>query len=297
MSSLDNNQKCIYCQHMNENNLSFCQRCQSLLPSYFFQHYQKNHRLPEHFKKVFASSMENKTVERTLIRSVYKTEWKSIDRIKVENWQIPSALEMEFENERVYPCPQCNVLKEFANPCPECQYPLQLLQSTSLKISIQEILGKEGHLGFQSLLNDRYLHFRHIVTSGDLISMSEGAQAGLIPIVVPRRQHPSLYITSHYYQHSQSKEVRLFNNTEVDEGFFPLFDLRHYPYTYQSRVAAYMIPKDIRVGEVVLLEDLIEDFIGSVRHFAKRLASAPAIWDGTRMVVLYSREHDVKVDM
>ena len=54
-----------------------------------------------------------------------------------------------------------------------------------------------------------------------------------------------------------------------------------------------MIPKDIHIGEVVLLEDIIEDFIGALAPTPKRLPAAPAIWDGARMVVLYSREHDV----
>ena len=55
----------------------------------------------------------------------------------------------------------------------------------------------------------------------------------------------------------------MFNNSDVEDGFYPLFDLRHYPYTYQSRVATYD-SKDIRIGEVVLLEDIIEDFIGAL---------------------------------
>ena len=58
-----------------------------------------------------------------------------------------------------------------------------------------------------------------------------------------------------------------------------------------------MIPKDIRTGEVILIEDLIEDFIGSAQHFAKRLRAAPAIWDGTKMVILYSRTNDVTIDV
>ena len=40
-----------------------------------------------------------------------------------------------------------------------------------------------------------------------------------------------------------------------------------------------MIPKDIRIGEVVLLEDIIEDFIGAL-HRHQRLLTA--IWDGTQ---------------
>ena len=86
-------------------------------------------------------------------------------------------------------------------------------------VSIREILSETSKVGFQSLLKDSYLHFRSITTAGDLHSISEGAQAGFNPVVVPRKQHPSLYITSHYYQNVQTKEVRLFNNSEVEDGF------------------------------------------------------------------------------
>jgi len=247
----------------------------------------------EESKASFATSFEGvyknkESVDFQCInRSLYGSEWKALE------FGDDASEEIEFENERSYNCPKCGQLKTFANPCPSCQYPLQLIQSPSLIVSIREILSETSKVGFKSLLKDSYLHFRSITTAGDLYSISEGAQAGLNPVVVARKQHPSLYITSHYYQNVQTREVRLFNNSDVEDGFYPLFDLRHYPYTYQSRVAAYMIPKDIRIGEVVLLEDIIEDFIGALTPTPKRLPSALAIWDGARMVVLYSRQNDV----
>ncbi len=309
MPSQNKTQQCVFCTHTNNIDRSFCENCDSLLSNYFYlQKENKRQDSDEEEAKIsFSTSFEETYKNRESIdfeninRSLYASEWKALEfgndssekKASRQRDEILVPEEIEFENDRAYHCSQCGHLKPFANPCPSCQYPLQLIKSTSLLVSIREILSGDTKIGFQSLLNDRYLHFRPIATAGDLDSISEGAQAGLNPVVVPRKQHPSLYITGHYHQHIQNKEVRLFNNSQVEDGFYPLFDLRHYPYTYQSRVAAYMIPKDIRIGEVVLLEDIIEDFIGALRPNPRRLPSAPAIWDGARMVVLYSRENDV----
>ena len=63
----------------------------------------------------------------------------------------------------------------------------------------------------------------------------------------------------------------------------------YYPYQFPSPFAAYLVPQDIVVGEMVILEDLIEDIVGA-RHkmHTYRLASAEAMWDGERFII----DHD-----
>ena len=60
----------------------------------------------------------------------------------------------------------------------------------------------------------------------------------------------------------------------------------YYPYQFPSPFAAYLVPQDIVVGEMVILEDLIEDIVGA-RHkmHTYRLASAEAMWNGERFVI------------
>jgi hypothetical protein len=55
---------------------------------------------------------------------------------------------------------------------------------------------------------------------------------------------------------------------------------------FLSPFAAYLLPPDIVVGEIVILEDLIEDIVGA-RHkmHTYRLASAEAMWNGERFVI------------
>jgi hypothetical protein len=60
----------------------------------------------------------------------------------------------------------------------------------------------------------------------------------------------------------------------------------YYPYSFPSKVAAYLLPDDLKVGERVILEDLIEDIVGASHAFGTyRLDSAEAVWNGERFIV------------
>lgn len=65
----------------------------------------------------------------------------------------------------------------------------------------------------------------------------------------------------------------------------------YYPYHFKLPFAAYLIPKDIKVGEHVILEDLIEDFVGSMWNQGDtfRLDSCEAIWNGTDFEILLDK--------
>ena len=60
----------------------------------------------------------------------------------------------------------------------------------------------------------------------------------------------------------------------------------YYPYDFPSKVAAYVLPDDLEVGERVIIEDLIEDIVGASHAWGNyRLASAEAVWNGEKFVV------------
>jgi hypothetical protein len=61
----------------------------------------------------------------------------------------------------------------------------------------------------------------------------------------------------------------------------------YYPYNFESPFAAYLVPPDLQVGEIVMLEDLIEDEIGGEWNQGDtyRLASCMAIWDGKEFIL------------
>jgi len=59
----------------------------------------------------------------------------------------------------------------------------------------------------------------------------------------------------------------------------------YYPYAFPP-LAAYLLPEQLEVGERVVLEDLIEDIVGSSHAWGTyRQDSAEAIWNGEKFVV------------
>ena len=60
--------------------------------------------------------------------------------------------------------------------------------------------------------------------------------------------------------------------------------------------AAYLLPPDIEVGEEVMLDDLIEDMLGTVWNQGDtyRLQCCRARWTGSDFELLYSPEDDAQ---
>ncbi len=63
-------------------------------------------------------------------------------------------------------------------------------------------------------------------------------------------------------------------------------EVTYYPYEFPLKVAAYLLPEDLKVGERVILEDLIEDVVGASHSWGTyRLDSSEAVWNGEKFVV------------
>ena len=59
--------------------------------------------------------------------------------------------------------------------------------------------------------------------------------------------------------------------------------------------AAYLIPKDIKIGERVFVKDLIENFVGQTWNQGNswRLKSCEAIWNGKELEIQFDPKKDV----
>ncbi len=61
------------------------------------------------------------------------------------------------------------------------------------------------------------------------------------------------------------------------------------------QVAAYIIPNDIKEGEIVMIDDLIENFLGF--HYnqggSERLKSCKAIWKNNDLQIQYNPDVDL----
>ena len=144
--------------------------------------------------------------------------------------------------------------------------------------------------------NKNVQELRVIKTARDKDSINKATKKGLSPII--KKVEPSDKIRSKYsvIQNKKTGEIeiigdyrgRLFSD---DNGEFEkVIDWTfYYPYSFVSPFAAYLIPKDIVVGERVFIEDLIEDYIGASWNQGDtyRLESCEAIWNGSVLEIQY----------
>ena len=136
---------------------------------------------------------------------------------------------------------------------------------------------------------------RVIKTARDKDRINEAAKNGFKPLI--KKVEPSDKIRSKYsiVQNTKTGEIEFVGDyrwdSHPDNGEFEtVIDWTfYYPHNFKSPFAAYLIPKDIKTGEIVFIEDLIEDFIGASwnQGDAYRLKSCEAIWNGTDLEIQY----------
>ena len=137
---------------------------------------------------------------------------------------------------------------------------------------------------------------RVIKTARDKDSINKAAKSGLKPLM--KKVEPSDEIRSKYsvVQNNKTGEIEIMGDYRVglhsgDNGaLVTVIDWTfYYPHAFKSPFAAYLIPKDIIIGEKVFVEDLIEDYIGASWNQGDtyRLESCEAIWNGTDLEIQY----------
>lgn len=146
--------------------------------------------------------------------------------------------------------------------------------------------------------HDNPNNLRVIKTARDEAAINQAAKAGLRPLL--RRLKPSRKIRSKFavYQNRKTGEIEVVGDFRAS---FPNEDWEcvigwsdHYPHSFPAPFAAYLIPQDIQKGERVLLEDLIEDFVGKTwnQGDAYRLDSCEAVWTGENLKIQYDPKRD-----
>lgn len=148
--------------------------------------------------------------------------------------------------------------------------------------------------------NDKKIqNLRIIKTARDIDSINKAVEEGFNPLF--RKVEPSQEIQSKYgiFREKKTGEFHVFGDfraigrrqEEYEEIIGWTF---YYPYNFESPFAAYLIPKDIIIGERVMIEDVIEDYVhlkwnqGDVY----RLERCEAIWDGNNLKLQYNEDED-----
>jgi hypothetical protein len=150
---------------------------------------------------------------------------------------------------------------------------------------------------------------RVIKTARDKDRINEAVKNGFRPLI--KKVKPSSKIRSKYavVQNTNTGEIevigdyrsKLYSDNLVPNRLSRIFpEIKidyeividwtfYYPNNFKSPFAAYLIPKDIQIGERVLLEDLIEDYVGGRWNQGDtyRLGSCEAIWNGKDLEIQY----------
>jgi hypothetical protein len=133
-----------------------------------------------------------------------------------------------------------------------------------------------------------------IKTARNKESINEAALNGYRLII--KKVEPSSRIRSKYsvVQHIETGEIEVIGDLRVrldydhDPNFETIIDWTlYYPYNFESPYAAYLIPPDLKYGQRVMVEDIIEDIVAGIwnQGDAYRLESCEAIWNGEDLII------------
>lgn len=130
---------------------------------------------------------------------------------------------------------------------------------------------------------------RTIKTARTEAKINAGAKSGFFPLMKPVVPNPEIHSKYAVFQNPETGEIVVsgdYRSFGQDQSKGPLTQVLdwtyYYPYSFPSPFAAYLLPSDLKVGEHVWLEDLIEDIVGETWNQGNkyRLKSAEAIWNG-----------------
>lgn len=137
---------------------------------------------------------------------------------------------------------------------------------------------------------------RHIKTARSIDEMNNAAKRGFRPIIRQVMPNPEIKGKFQVIQNHSTGEVRQLGDYrsrfDRDEWGVVIPWADYYPYTWEMPFAAYLIPADIQVGEVVVLDDLIEDVVGMRWNQGSnfRLESCKARWTGSDLELILPDE-------
>jgi hypothetical protein len=144
--------------------------------------------------------------------------------------------------------------------------------------------------------NSKKRKLRVIRTARTEKAINSAARSGFLPLL--KRVQPSPEIKSKFAvrQNRKTGEIELVSDYrgggESDDWELVLgFDF-YYPHAWPNPFAAYLLPPDLKVNEDVILNDLIEDVVGSQWNQGDtyRLKSCKARWTGNDFVLNYDSD-------
>jgi hypothetical protein len=141
---------------------------------------------------------------------------------------------------------------------------------------------------------------RTIKTARSEEEINKAARDGFRPLVKPVQPSPDIWSKVMVYQHKETGEIKTwgdFRGGFFSEEYEPVTDfIKYYPHEVGNPFAAYLIPPDLKPGDYVYLEDLIEDIRNEIwnQGDSERLASCHATWTGEEFELDQSEVDDAR---
>ena len=155
-----------------------------------------------------------------------------------------------------------------------------------------------------------------IKTARDIESINNACREGYYPLIKPVKPLEMIKTKFSVIQNKKTGEVEMIKDyrsglrnrvayfiDDLDDDsnlensdFKTVIDWTYYyPYQFNLPFAAYLIPKDLKKGKRVFIEDLIEDYIGHAWNQGDtyRLESCEAIWNGNDLEIQYDPRENI----
>lgn len=140
-------------------------------------------------------------------------------------------------------------------------------------------------------------NLRVIKTARTLDTINSAAKDGLIPLIKPVDPSPDIHSMVIVYQNRKTGEIELSGDQRWgpgDEYDCVLHRKTYYPYSFPEPFAAYLLFPDLKDGERVWLEDIIEDIVavwGNQDH-NPRLESCEATFSDSDFTIHFDSKKD-----
>jgi hypothetical protein len=136
---------------------------------------------------------------------------------------------------------------------------------------------------------------RVIKTARTLEDINDAATRGMRPLIKAATPSEKIFSRVMIFQDPKTGEIEEGGDFRYwPEGKEQVLSVEYYPYSFPRPYAAYLLPPDLKLGEVVWLEDLIEDLVASRWNQGPttRLESCEAIWNGEDFELKYEELPD-----
>jgi hypothetical protein len=164
-------------------------------------------------------------------------------------------------------------------------------------MNIDELFDDENELEeIQGVVHGSSEGLRVIRTARSIRAMNEAVHAGFFPLVKPVIPNPEIRSCERVHQDPVTGHVELQGDLRRKPKGKPVTDfIPYYPYNFSRPYAAYLLPKDLEVGELVWLEDIIEDIVGfrGAQFFVGRLGACAAIWNGSNFDIQFNPRNNI----